>query len=159
MLCFPSRSLSLCLKCVGKTNPQRKSLQLSKLKKSTQSNHHIESCNMAMSSTVEIIFLPTKRGQWPIHRRGANSDCEGKWDKNSLLDFFLVHGKAITEVYTATMKPDKLMSCCLLSHRKDGPSFRNSNAAQTWVVKMTKLVKPKIRSSGSFKKQDIWLFH
>jgi len=67
----------------------------------------------------------------------------------------LVHGKSITEVYTATMKPDKLVS--LRRCGRDGPSFRNSCAAQTEVKDDCNLVKPKIRSSGSFKKQNTQL--
>lgn len=60
---------------------------------------------------------------------------ENKTKIDSLI--FLGTWKIHYKSYKTAMEPHELMSCCLWSHRRYVPSFRNSYAAQARVIKRT----------------------
>lgn len=154
MLCFIPRFLSLCLKCVGKRAPQKKSLQLSELRKANSHRvlpHGIKfHCENYFPSpqkedrdlyteeeqTVIVKENETKiacsifLGTWKIHYRSLHSNNEA-WQVNELL---------LVELQERWPIIQKFLCCANASH-KDDYNF----------------IKPTIRSSGSFKKQNTQL--
>lgn len=102
----------------------------------------------------KLFSFPTKRRQWPTDRRGANSDCEGKWDENILLDFSWYMENPLQK-FTQQQWTWEVNELLLVESQERLPIvqkfLRCTNASREDDCN---LVKPKIRRSGSFKKQN-----